>query len=88
MPYGEYDGPDKADKGKEGGSCNRSLCQDSPAVWYNHGSYAWYCADCKHTLNDEWARVTWAREFAWKQCPQFETRLMLDGRGAEPVHVM
>lgn len=44
--YGDYDGPNKADKGEQGGSCNRTRCQASPANYWNHGSYSWYCAGC------------------------------------------
>jgi hypothetical protein len=47
MAYGDYDGPNKPDKGKEGGSCNRTRCQAAPALHYNHGSNSWYCRDCR-----------------------------------------
>lgn len=80
MPYGSYHGPDKPDKGEENGSCNRSLCQDSPAIWYNHGSLSWYCECCKNTLNDAWAQQNWKLEFAGYGHPQFETREMIDAR--------
>jgi hypothetical protein len=53
MPYGAYDGPDKQNKGKQGGACNRQLCQDEPANWWNRGSLSWYCAGCAHTLNTD-----------------------------------
>jgi hypothetical protein len=41
----------KADKGKKAGSCNRTACQRPGAVWWNRGSYAFYCGDCAHMLN-------------------------------------
>ena len=88
MPYGAYDGPDKADKGKEGGSCNRGLCQDSPANWYNHGSYAWYCESCLRDINDAWAQRMWKKDFPDREYPQFETRAELTERGVKEVHVM
>lgn len=82
MPYGSYDGPDKADKGKEGGSCNRSLCQDPGAIWYNHGSHAWYCPSCRDTIEfDSFNLAHWRRDFEPK-CghPMFETREMMEKR--------
>ena len=41
----------KADKGHKAGSCNRTACQRSGAVWWNRGSYSWYCTDCAVMLN-------------------------------------
>ena len=88
MPYGSYSGPDKPDKGQEGGSCNRRTCQDSPAIWYNHGSYAWYCTCCKNDLDDAWARTHWKKDFPDVDHPQFETREMMEDRGAQNLHVL
>jgi hypothetical protein len=51
MAYGDYDGPDKPDKGMKGGSCNRRLCQDSPAVWFNQSTLAYYCRSCARAIN-------------------------------------
>lgn len=84
MAYGDYDGPDKADKGKEGGSCNRTRCQCSPARWYNHGSYAWYCDDCRATIEfDDVNYRSWRRDWEPRlHHPQFETRAMMDDRAA------
>lgn len=42
---------DKADKGKFGGSCNRSHCQKPGADWYNFGSLSYYCSECAHELS-------------------------------------
>jgi hypothetical protein len=42
----------KADKGKKAGSCNRRACQKPGAVFYNRGSYAYYCGDCARLIND------------------------------------
>lgn len=86
MAYGDYNGPDKADKGVEGGSCNRSLCQASPAIWYNHGSYSWYCADCRRDIEfDHVNKRHWERDFfARLQHPQFETRTMMTARLDQP----
>lgn len=84
MAYGDYDGPDKPDKGKEGGSCNRTRCQSAPALWYNHGSYAWYCQSCKDQIYDFWGQRRWALEFP-NAGPMFETRAMMDaGRTPAP----
>lgn len=80
MPYGFYNGPDKADKGKKHGSCNRSTCQDSGAIWYNHGSYAWYCVSCMNTIYDDWAKRHWEQDFPEVDYPMFETQEMIDRR--------
>ncbi len=40
-----------ADKGKFGGSCNRSACLDRLAVFYNYSTRKYYCAECAYTLN-------------------------------------
>lgn len=80
MPYGSYDGPEKANKGLEGGACNRSLCQGAGANWYNHGSYAWYCHSCKNAIYDDWAVRNWVSQFSSTGHPMFETRQMIDDR--------
>lgn len=80
MAYGDYDGPDKPDKGKEGGSCNRGRCQCSPARWYNHGSFSWYCDDCKDQIYDAVGQRLWAKDFPNAGHPMFETREMMDSR--------
>lgn len=81
MAYGEYDGPNKPDKGHEGGSCNRTRCQDSPADWYNHGSHKWYCESCRRDIEfDRVNLVGWKQDFGYLGHPMFETRTMIDAR--------
>lgn len=82
MSYGDYDGPDKPDKGVEGGSCNRSRCQCAPALWYNHGSYAWYCTDCAIDIGlDHVNLALWNRDWLPRVGhPQFETREQMNAR--------
>jgi hypothetical protein len=53
MAYGDYDGPNKPNKGHEDGACNRTLCQAEPAIWWNHGSHSWYCADCARDIGGD-----------------------------------
>lgn len=79
MAYGDYRGPDKADKGCESGSCNRTLCQAPGAIWYNHGSYAWYCADCRRDIEfDSFNKRDWDKNhLPRKGHPMFETRAMM-----------
>lgn len=82
MAYGDYDGPDKPDKGEENGSCNRGRCQCSPARWYNHGSLSWYCDDCRRAIEFDPVNLRdWQRNFQPK-CghPMFETRDMMTAR--------
>lgn len=84
MAYGDYSGPDKPNKGHEGGACNRQSCQAEPANWFNHGSYAWYCDDCRNDIQfDRFNYTNW--EVRWRPgCghPQFETRQMMDERAS------
>jgi hypothetical protein len=82
MPYPFWDGPDKPNKGQEGGACNRTLCQDEPADWYNHGSHAWYCARCRRDIEfDAFNKRDWDRNWLpAKGHPMFETRAMMDAR--------
>lgn len=84
MAYGDYDGPDKPDKGIENGSCNRGLCQAPNAVWYNHGSNSWYCKDCRQDIEfDRFNKRDWDKNFKPRlDHPQFETRKMMIARGA------
>lgn len=42
----------KPDKGKRGGSCNRTACQAPGAIWWNRGSRAWYCEGCAILINE------------------------------------
>jgi hypothetical protein len=44
----------KADKGKKAGSCNRRACQQPGAVFYNRGSYAYYCGACARLINGDY----------------------------------
>lgn len=84
MSYGDLpmDAPCKPDKGHEGGSCNRQSCQANPADWYNHGSLAWYCADCRRDIEfDSFNLRHWQTEWQPRVGhPMFETRGMMDGR--------
>lgn len=84
MAYGDYNGPNKVDKGAEGGSCNRTLCQAPNAVWFNHGSYSWYCAHCRRDIEfDRFNKRHWDTEYLPKVgYPQFETREMMNQREA------
>ena len=87
MPFGKYHGPDKPDKGEEDGSCNRSSCQDSPAIWYNHGSLAWYCGGCRRAIEfDSFNLHNWRTNYQPSYGhPMFETREMMDERLQEKV---
>jgi len=38
--------PDPKLKGISGGNCNRTACQKPNAIWYNEGTYAYYCRNC------------------------------------------
>ena len=82
MAYGDYDGPVKADKGKDGGACNCTRCQDSPAIWYNHGSHAWYCTSCRRDIQfDSFNLREWQENWLPKNGhPMFETREMITAR--------
>lgn len=82
MPYGDYDGPKKPNKGLEGGACNVTTCQAEPASHYNHGSYAWYCAACAVWIGDD---VVNKRDWDLRWRPEcghamFETREEMDAR--------
>ena len=82
MAYGDYSGPNKPDKGREAGSCNRTLCQSSPAIWFNHGSRSWYCADCRRDIERANSH-DWDAHFR-PACghQMFETREMINAREA------
>ena len=86
MAYGDYDGPNKPDKGMEGGSCNRTLCQDTPADWYNHGSRSWYCKNCRKEIQfDSFNLQDWKTNHQPKAGhPMFETREMMNARIDKP----
>lgn len=84
MAFGDlsYDAPCKPNKGREGGACNRQSCQAEPALWFNHGSHSWYCADCRIAIQfDVCNRRDWERN--WQpHCghPMFETREQITAR--------
>ncbi len=40
------------EKGDRGGTCNRTICENENAQWFNHSTRAWYCEDCARTLNE------------------------------------
>jgi hypothetical protein len=85
MAYGDYNGPDKPNKGHEGGACNRQLCQHEPANWFNHGSRSWYCDTCRHQIEfDAFNYRDWKANHE-PDCghPMFETRQMMDVRDGQ-----
>lgn len=71
-------------KGKEGGKCNVTHCQAEGAIWYNHGSLAWYCPQCRNVIeNDSFNKRDWDKN--WRPRlghPMFETRQMIAVREA------
>lgn len=44
-------GPPK--KGMKNGDCNRSVCMNKNAEYYNYSTYKYYCASCAVLINDE-----------------------------------
>lgn len=46
---GECKHPEKGDRGAE---CNRTVCENKKANWFNHSTRAWYCTDCARQLNE------------------------------------
>lgn len=87
MSYGSYNGPDLPGKGEEGQRCNRSSCQSVGAIWYNHGSGSWYCANCRADIEfDTFNSRDWVANFLPRLGhPMFETRAMMDAR-ATPLN--
>ena len=87
MPFNvsKLDQPEKPDKGQEGGSCNRRACQAPGAIWYNHGSYAWYCPGCRRDIEfDAFNKRDWDQNWLPRVGhPMFETREMMTARGAK-----
>lgn len=85
MAYGDYDGPEKPNKGKEGGACNRERCQAEPALSFNHGTSKWYCGDCARDIGEgRFNKRDW--EINWRpKCghAMFETREEIDAREAK-----
>lgn len=39
-------------KGELGGECNRSACDKSNAVFFNHSTEKYYCPKCARTINE------------------------------------
>jgi hypothetical protein len=39
-------------KGEWGGECNRTVCKEPLAVWYNHSTRKYYCQRCAGLIND------------------------------------
>jgi hypothetical protein len=80
MSYGDYDGPDKPNKGEENGACMRQRCQAEPAIWYNHGSFRWYCSDCARDIGQDHVNLRhWDRDWRPKLGhAQFQPREQMD----------
>lgn len=87
MAYGDYNGPDKPNKGHEGGACNRTWCQAEPANHYNHGSMSWYCVDCKVDIGeDAFNKTDWDKNYKPKYGrAMFETREEIDKRDVDGI---
>lgn len=45
------DHPNKEKGSVFGGVCNRTACGDFPALYYNRGTYGYYCVSCGHAIN-------------------------------------
>ena len=90
MAYGDlpHGAEHKPNKGKEGGACNRARCQAEPALYWNHGSHSWYCADCARDIGEDPVNKRgWERQHQ-PSCghPMFETREQMDARNvAKPA---
>lgn len=91
MSYGDlpHDAFEKPNKGLENGACNRRACQAEPAIFYNHGSHSWYCADCARDIGGDvvnarnWP-LDFPRLFPDRQLhPMLETREQMSARGAQ-----
>ncbi len=84
MAYGDLplDALCKPNKGHEGGACNRQSCQAEPAMWFNHGSNAWYCEDCRNDIEFDTCNLRdWTLNWLpRKGHPMFETRNMMAER--------
>lgn len=39
------------DKGDLNGECNRTVCKNVPAIYYNHSTRLHYCAECARLIN-------------------------------------
>jgi hypothetical protein len=84
MAFGDLplDAPHKPNKGLEGGACNRQSCQAEPALWFNHGTSSWYCADCRRDIQfDAFNLRDWTARYQPRLGhPMFETREQIDAR--------
>jgi hypothetical protein len=43
---------DEPMKGTEGGTCNRGVCSNTDARWWNTSTRKWYCDDCARLINE------------------------------------
>ena len=95
MVYGDLslDAPFNPLKGFENGACNRQSCQAFPALYFNHGSHAWYCVDCAHDIGEDVVnKRSWSHDFirlfpnAKEFHPMFETREQMDARKPKVVY--
>lgn len=41
------------EKGELGGECNRTVCKNSGARWFNHSTEKHYCSQCADNLNND-----------------------------------
>ncbi len=39
-------------KGDKGDKCNRTVCNNRPAKYYNHSTRKYYCTACAFLIND------------------------------------
>lgn len=47
--YPQHDNPEKG--AVFGGICNRTACNDFPALFYNKGTFGYYCVPCGRAIN-------------------------------------
>ena len=38
-------------KGAQGGECNRTVCRNTDAQWFNRSTEKFYCEDCAEEIN-------------------------------------
>ena len=63
----------------------KTVIKNKKRRWYNHGSYKWYCDDCKRDIgDDDFNKRDWEKNYQPRYGhPMFETREMMDKREEE-----
>lgn len=61
------------EQGSFNGICNRGVCEEKPAIYYNHSTRKYYCPGCASIIN-EWNHQEAMVKYGHELCTKGENK--------------